>query len=110
MCGDGINLGTVECDDGNLLNTDGCDEECKVEEGYYCIHPPNGRDTCFEVCGDGIMLGFFSCDDGNNENNDGCNSECVIEECWECDGLSPTKCWIDPINTIGIKNATMADD
>ena len=110
VCGDGINLETVECDDGNLLNTDGCNDVCEVEEGYYCVHPTMGRDKCYEVCGDGIMLGSFSCDDGNLLDNDGCDKECKIEECWTCDGLSPTTCSIDPINTIGITNATMADD
>lgn len=110
LCGDGVNLGTVECDDGNLLNTDGCNDECEVEEGYYCVHATNGRDKCYEVCGDGIMLGAFSCDDGNYNDNDGCTSSCKIEECWDCDGLSPTTCSIDPINTIGIENATMATD
>jgi cysteine-rich repeat protein len=110
LCGDGINLETLECDDGNLLNTDGCSDECEIEEGYYCEHPVGGRDACYEICGDGIMLGFFSCDDGNSIDDDGCDSDCKIEECWECDGLSPTTCYIDPVNTIGIENATMADD
>lgn len=34
-CGDGLVLGE-DCDDGNLTNGDGCDENCKVEEGYTC--------------------------------------------------------------------------
>eukprot|EP00347_Sterkiella_histriomuscorum_P005840 403355069 len=110
LCGDGMNLGSVDCDDGNLLNTDGCNDVCEVETGYYCTHTTNGRDTCYEVCGDGIMLGSFSCDDGNFLDNDGCDKTCKIEQCWDCDGLSPTTCTIDPINTIGIQNATMVDD
>ena len=36
ICGDGINLGEYECDDGNKNNRDGCSNECKVEEGYIC--------------------------------------------------------------------------
>lgn len=27
------------CDDGNLLNGDGCDANCYVETGYYCNRP-----------------------------------------------------------------------
>ena len=35
-CGDGYNLGIKACDDANLLNEDGCDENCNLEEGYIC--------------------------------------------------------------------------
>jgi fibro-slime domain-containing protein len=34
-CGDGLVLGE-ECDDGNRLNGDGCDDNCEVEDGYTC--------------------------------------------------------------------------
>lgn len=46
-CGDGKNLGFVQCDDGNLKNGDGCSSQCQVEKGYNCIGGyPNGRDKC----------------------------------------------------------------
>ncbi|MCH2108718.1 MAG: DUF4215 domain-containing protein [Polyangiaceae bacterium] len=36
-CGDGILLGDLEeCDDGNLLDGDGCNSSCQIEEGYLC--------------------------------------------------------------------------
>ena len=31
ICGDGLNLGKYECDDGNKNNGDGCSSSCKVE-------------------------------------------------------------------------------
>ena len=35
----------IECDDGNLLNGDGCDKYCRVERGYKCsqgnFHTPD---------------------------------------------------------------------
>ena len=34
ICGDGLNLGQYECDDGNLLNGDGWSNTCKIETGY----------------------------------------------------------------------------
>ncbi len=34
-CGDGFVL-DEECDDGNTLSGDGCDENCKIETGYTC--------------------------------------------------------------------------
>lgn len=57
--------GSEECDDGNRLNGDGCDENC-----------------VFERCGNGIIQAGEACDDGNALSGDGCRSDCVkIEEC-----------------------------
>jgi cysteine-rich repeat protein len=56
------------------------------------------------------MLGYYACDDGNFINGDGCTSTCTVEQCWTCNGLSPTVCKIDPVNTIGLKNATISID
>jgi len=65
-CGDGaVNQPTEECDDGNIVNNDGCSGVCKIEH-----------------CGDGILQTNEECDDGNLVNGDGCSSECDIEE--EC--------------------------
>ena len=36
LCGDGRNMGILECDDGNLLDGDGCDIYCRVETGFAC--------------------------------------------------------------------------
>ncbi len=36
ICGDGFNLGSYHCDDGNLINGDGCDGMCEVEPGWTC--------------------------------------------------------------------------
>ena len=52
ICGDGINLGKFECDDGNLENGDGWSNTCLIESGYTCkdtlcweIVPPKGSIT-----------------------------------------------------------------
>lgn len=50
ICGDGFNFGMLECDDGNLLNGDGCDSKCRIEKGWNCtggsmLMP----DTCFDI-------------------------------------------------------------
>ncbi len=55
-CGDGLLLGEA-CDDGNLINGDGCSDLCVVENGYECVGEktsgecekvatPDGKDTC----------------------------------------------------------------
>ena len=45
-CGNGIRFSLIncpglssynQCDDGNLVNGDGCDDQCKVEIGFKCI-------------------------------------------------------------------------
>ena len=36
ICGDGLNFGQYECDDGNLEDGDGCSSLCKIEEGFRC--------------------------------------------------------------------------
>ena len=35
-CGDGVHDTSEVCDDGNLLDNDGCSSECQIETGYYC--------------------------------------------------------------------------
>ena len=36
ICGDGLNFGFYECDDGNIRNGDGCSSKCKIEKSYGC--------------------------------------------------------------------------
>lgn len=45
-CGDGKRY-TLECDDGNNVDGDGCSSDCKIEVGSTCVGgSPNSRDTC----------------------------------------------------------------
>src|SRR3990172_3476235 len=75
-CGDGfVNQPSEECDDGNLLNNDGCSE--------FCLD---------EVCGDGIVQPPEECDDGNLLNNDGCNAQCFDEFCGDGTVQPPEEC------------------
>lgn len=46
ICGDGI-LFNLGCDDGNLINGDGCSSTCTVESGWAC---PGGSSTARSVC------------------------------------------------------------
>ena len=38
LCGDGVVL-TKACDDGNLIDGDGCSSKCTIEYGYICPVP-----------------------------------------------------------------------
>jgi len=44
-----MNLGDVECDDGNKFDGDGCNKECKVENGYKCYSDNSGPDKCIDI-------------------------------------------------------------
>jgi cysteine-rich repeat protein len=46
ICGDGLLFG-LECDDGNLVDGDGCSSNCTVESDHVCI---NGSSITPSVC------------------------------------------------------------
>ena len=49
----------MECDDGNLLNGDGCNADCKVESGYKCTTPRDGgADICVDIIAPTATLGL----------------------------------------------------
>lgn len=76
VCGDEyVRAGFESCDDGNLLDEDGCSSQCHVEEGWACdlSEPSQCRIQCGEV----------TCERGQR---------CVDGEC-QCDSEScPTGC------------------
>ena len=47
VCGDSKNMGIMECDDGNLLDGDGCSALCSLEEGFRC---KGGNKTAPDIC------------------------------------------------------------
>jgi cysteine-rich repeat protein len=97
-CGDSfIDIPAGEqCDDGNVIDGDGCSSTCQLESvcgdgkldaGEAC-DDGNTTDgdgcssacTIEPVCGDGKLDEGEQCDDGNTTNGDGCSSQCTIEE------------------------------
>ena len=67
-CGDGnTDDPEEECDDGNLVDGDGCSAECTVEIG--------------PVCGNNIVETGEECDDSNTQDGDGCSALCITEYC-----------------------------
>ena len=61
-CGNGVVNAYEGCDDGNLVNGDGCNSMCQIEP-----------------CGNGVLNVGETCDDGNLVNGDGCSSLCQLE-------------------------------
>ncbi len=96
ICGDNVVNGTDGCDDGNMVNGDGCDNNCKPSEcGNGQVDPAteecddnnsvNG-DGCDNnckttACGNGVVTGTEVCDDGNAVNGDGCDNNCTNTGC-----------------------------
>lgn len=63
ICGDGFVTTPEECDDGNLIDGDGCEANCTIT-------PP--------ACGNGLLETGEDCDDGNLINGDGCEDTCTV--------------------------------
>ena len=66
-CANGTVEGTEACDDGNLIDTDACDLDCRVTE------------CPASVCGDGVVSGCETCDDGNAVGGDCCSAWCTYQ-------------------------------
>lgn len=64
-CGNGVATGDEQCDDGNLIDCDGCSAACTLEG----------------VCGDGVQAACEACDDNNAVDGDGCDSNCTTTGC-----------------------------
>lgn len=64
ICGNGFEQPGEQCDDGNLLDCDGCKPDCSS------ISP---------ICGDGLVTCDEACDDGNALVGDGCSAACQDE-------------------------------
>jgi len=52
------------CDDGDLVDGDGCDSNCRATG-----------------CGNGIVTAGEACDDGNTTSGDGCDANCTATAC-----------------------------
>jgi cysteine-rich repeat protein len=94
-CGDGNVDAGEECDDGNLIDNDGCGNDCKLpvcgdgvtedmeecDDGNLIDNDGCGNDCKLPVCGDGVTEDMEECDDGNRIDNDGCGNDCKLPVC-----------------------------
>ncbi len=96
-CGDGVTIGTEQCDDGNNMDGDGCDASCMFEPEWNCaeIHPSQPT-VCSPICGNGILQQGEDCDSGTNI-EPGCDmTYCRVREGYTCSNPlgnnQPTQC------------------
>jgi cysteine-rich repeat protein len=94
-CGDGHITPPEQCDDGNTVNGDGCDVNCRdsgcgngakapteeCDDGNLIDGDNCDSDCTSTRCGNGIKTGGEACDDGNQTNNDGCDNNCTFPSC-----------------------------
>ncbi len=94
-CGNAVFESNEDCEDGNLVDGDGCDHNCtptacnngvvtagegcddgNTTDGDGCDHncTPTG-------CGNGIVTAGETCDDGNTTDGDGCDQNCTPTGC-----------------------------
>ena len=85
VCGDGRQMGSEQCDDGNAISGDGCSAECGFEDGFECTEGTSEhKSSCEPVCGDRQILAHEECDDGNKIDGDCCSSTCRMEIGFNC--------------------------
>jgi len=84
-CGDERITTGETCDlGGENGKGNGCDENCRTEDGWICRPLPVGCKH-MSVCGNSKVEDGEQCDDGNAEPEDGCSSSCQIEASYyEC--------------------------
>ena len=67
-CGDGLKHTLEACDDGNLVDGDGCNRFCEVEPYFKCAYSLFSKDVgpftsvCEGICGDGVLRGSERCE------------------------------------------------
>jgi fibro-slime domain-containing protein len=76
-CGDSKKEGVEACDDGNIIDGDGCSAGCTLE-------PDCATGSCVSKCGDAVKLAPEACDDGNVRGGDGCAADCKLESGFLC--------------------------
>jgi cysteine-rich repeat protein len=106
-CGDGaINQTGELCDDGNAIDGDGCDSNCRptgcgngVQTAPELCDDGNLIDAdgcdanCTPTgCGNGIPTAGEQCDDGNQTDGDGCDHNCTLTACGNGVVTTPEQC------------------
>jgi len=83
LCGNSvIDTGVgEECDDGNVIDGDGCSSSCIIEGGGWTC---NGEPSVCQLCGNNIPEGTEACDDGNAIDEDLCRNDCTLNPPTDC--------------------------
>jgi cysteine-rich repeat protein len=98
-CGNGVIDPGEGCDDGGVVDGNGCNAGCLIEDGRACnasAPGATGNASCASgicnatagapgvcnpanSCGNGVLEAGEGCDDGAGVADDGCNASCLVE-------------------------------
>lgn len=98
VCGNGAVENFEDCDDGNLIDLDGCSSSC-LGEGTAAVADGG-------TCGNGTLEGIEECDDGDNDDGDGCSSVCT----YEGSSAAGTVCGDEVVNGNDVDGGEECDD
>ncbi|MFC1787803.1 LamG-like jellyroll fold domain-containing protein [Patescibacteria group bacterium] len=62
FCSNGFIETDEQCDDNNLVNSDGCSDACVIETSYDCTGQPSSCSYVLDSDGDSVMDAFDACD------------------------------------------------
>jgi len=94
------------CDDGNIVDGDGCNSTCGIESGWSCVGSPSVCNPS-SLCGNGIINSPETCDDSNLVNGDGCNATCSVEPGWSCLN-EPSQCSLPEVHWENLQGAPIS--
>lgn len=102
LCGNGIiEFGEI-CDDGNILNEDGCSSICKTENGWTCNGQPskciNRVCTDTDTVGDNLGVNYYVAGEVTNPPPDYYGSS--KDKCMDSNYLKEESCNPDMINKL----------
>lgn len=84
-CGNGLRALREACDDGNVVDGDGCSTTCEIEDGFACYEPMGTVSTCAPTCGDALIdPPLEECDDGPSNSDvapNACRTTCEFAHC-----------------------------
>ncbi len=103
VCGNSVVETSEECDDGNTVDADDCDNTCHIG-----VPLPNMSGQC----GNGTINTDETCDDANVVSGDGCSNMCATESEYRCTG-TPSSCisYLDFVKNLADtnRNGTVSD-
>jgi len=78
ICGDGLVVGTENCDDGKKDDDIGCALGCKstLPKWVCSTNPSTKKSECLPKCKDGFVVEGEKCDAGSDPKSDGCSNDC----------------------------------